>query len=61
MTSDRNDTTPISRVRRRNNTLHITRADGSKATVAIANTGPYQSRVSYGYDRGAYTTQAVTR
>ncbi|WP_025620737.1 hypothetical protein [Salinispora cortesiana] len=49
----------IHRVRRRNHQLRVTYADGRKVEVPAAASGPYRSPVSYGYDRGAYTTRPV--
>ncbi|NIL57114.1 hypothetical protein HCB18_09295 [Salinispora arenicola] len=49
----------IHRVRRRNHQLHVTYTDGRKVEVPAAVNGPYRSPVSYGYDRGAYTTRPV--
>ncbi|WP_433460641.1 hypothetical protein [Micromonospora sp. CA-248212] len=65
MTSEANTNTPkaqIARVRRRNNTLHVTYTDGRKVTVPQAVNGPFESRVSYGFDQrtGAYGAQAVS-
>ena len=66
MTSETNTNTPkvdIYRVRRRNNTLHVTYTDGRKVSVPQAVNGAYESQVSYGHDKatGAFNAQAVTR
>ena len=65
MTTESNTNTPkvdIYRVRRRNNTLHVTYTDGRKVTVPQAVNGAYESQVSYGRDKttGALDARQVT-
>lgn len=69
MTADANTNTPpvaIKRVRIRTHAdgtaeQHVTYTNNRRVDVRQAVNRSYQSRVSYGYDRGAYTVQGVTR
>ena len=60
-TSQPNSPDRIHRVRRRGDTWHVTKADGSTVVVPNVNTGGYQSRVSFGFAGGALVSRRVTR
>ncbi|MEV2239583.1 hypothetical protein [Micromonospora sp. NPDC049891] len=63
MSPQANSNTPsavIRRVRRRNDRLHVTYADGRKVDVPAAVNSRYESQVSYRFEQGACRADRVS-